>query len=175
MGDGPVTLDNLRLLASRESVEEPSQFYIKSFSQGGQQVSERCISNFRHPYPSLKGLQKEIIRCAGGAAGPPAFARCAAGASWRSGRSAAAAVRCSCTLPWRRYKRDDGLELNGTLYLPPGYDAQRDGPLPCLLWAYPRVRRQRLTFLCEQLGGSQGAARGCLGSRRSSQPAGQLR
>ena len=36
-----------------------------------------------------------------------------------------------------RYKRADGLDLNGTLYLPPGYDAKRDGPLPVLMWAYP--------------------------------------
>ncbi|GBG26202.1 ADP-ribose pyrophosphatase, mitochondrial [Hondaea fermentalgiana] len=37
-----------------------------------------------------------------------------------------------------KYKRDDGLDLNGDLYLPPGYDPKRDGPRPCLLWAYPR-------------------------------------
>jgi len=37
-----------------------------------------------------------------------------------------------------RYKRADGVDLNGTLYLPPGYDAQKDGPLPVLMWAYPR-------------------------------------
>ena len=36
-----------------------------------------------------------------------------------------------------RYKRKDGVELTGTLYLPPGYDATRDGPLPVLMWAYP--------------------------------------
>jgi dipeptidyl aminopeptidase/acylaminoacyl peptidase len=35
------------------------------------------------------------------------------------------------------YKRADGLDLSGTLYLPPGYDQKRDGPLPVLLWAYP--------------------------------------
>ncbi len=35
------------------------------------------------------------------------------------------------------YKRNDGVDLNGTLYLPPGYDAQRDGLLPVLMWAYP--------------------------------------
>ena len=35
------------------------------------------------------------------------------------------------------YKRADGLPLSGTLYLPAGYDAKRDGPLPTLLWAYP--------------------------------------
>src|SRR6185503_1000274 len=36
-----------------------------------------------------------------------------------------------------RYKRADGIDLNGTLYLPPGYDSQKDGRLPVLLWAYP--------------------------------------
>ncbi len=35
------------------------------------------------------------------------------------------------------YNRADGLPLSGTLYLPAGYDAKRDGPLPTLLWAYP--------------------------------------
>lgn len=68
------------MLASRESVTEPPQFYIKTFTDGGATTSERCISAFPHPYPSLRELQKEIIR----------------------------------------YKRPDGLELNGTLYTPPG-------------------------------------------------------
>jgi dipeptidyl aminopeptidase/acylaminoacyl peptidase len=36
------------------------------------------------------------------------------------------------------YQRADGVRLNGSLYLPPGYDAVRDGPLPVLMWAYPR-------------------------------------
>ena len=36
------------------------------------------------------------------------------------------------------YKRADGVDLTGDLYLPKGYDAGRDGPLPVLLWAYPR-------------------------------------
>ncbi len=35
------------------------------------------------------------------------------------------------------YERADGVQLTGTLYLPAGYEAQRDGPLPVLLWAYP--------------------------------------
>ena len=35
------------------------------------------------------------------------------------------------------YKRADGVALSGTLYLPPGRSAL-DGPLPTLLWAYPR-------------------------------------
>jgi len=34
------------------------------------------------------------------------------------------------------YQREDGVPMNGTLYLPPSY---KDGDqLPCLLWAYPR-------------------------------------
>lgn len=36
-----------------------------------------------------------------------------------------------------QYEREDGVGLNGTLYLPGGYDVERDGPLPVLMWAYP--------------------------------------
>jgi dipeptidyl aminopeptidase/acylaminoacyl peptidase len=36
-----------------------------------------------------------------------------------------------------KYKRADGVQLSGTLYLPAGYDKTRDGPLPMLMWAYP--------------------------------------
>lgn len=36
-----------------------------------------------------------------------------------------------------RYIREDGVQLTGTLYLPPGYQPE-DGPLPILMWAYPR-------------------------------------
>jgi dipeptidyl aminopeptidase/acylaminoacyl peptidase len=36
-----------------------------------------------------------------------------------------------------RYKRGDGVELTAMLYLPPGYSPD-DGPLPMLMWAYPR-------------------------------------
>jgi dipeptidyl aminopeptidase/acylaminoacyl peptidase len=37
-----------------------------------------------------------------------------------------------------RYKRADGVDLTATLYLPPGYDAKRDGALPLMMWAYPQ-------------------------------------
>ncbi|NJL29499.1 MAG: S9 family peptidase, partial [Thermoanaerobaculia bacterium] len=37
-----------------------------------------------------------------------------------------------------RYQRGDGVDLTGTLYLPPGYQAKENGPLPLLLWVYPR-------------------------------------
>lgn len=36
------------------------------------------------------------------------------------------------------YKRADGVDLTGNLYLPKGYDVKKDGPLPVLMWAYPR-------------------------------------
>lgn len=36
------------------------------------------------------------------------------------------------------YEREDGIPLNGRLYLPAGYNHETDGPLPTLLWAYPR-------------------------------------
>ena len=36
------------------------------------------------------------------------------------------------------YKREDGLELNGTLYLPVGYDKEKKEKMPMILWAYPR-------------------------------------
>lgn len=36
------------------------------------------------------------------------------------------------------YKRDDGIELSGTLYLPANYDMQKKEKLPMIMWAYPR-------------------------------------
>lgn len=36
------------------------------------------------------------------------------------------------------YKREDGLELSGILYLPPGYDKAKKEKLPLIVWAYPR-------------------------------------
>lgn len=36
-----------------------------------------------------------------------------------------------------KYKRADGVDLTGDLYLPKGYDKTRDGKLPVLIWAYP--------------------------------------
>jgi dipeptidyl aminopeptidase/acylaminoacyl peptidase len=36
------------------------------------------------------------------------------------------------------YKRGDGVDLTGNLYLPKGFDPAKDKPLPVLIWAYPR-------------------------------------
>jgi dipeptidyl aminopeptidase/acylaminoacyl peptidase len=36
------------------------------------------------------------------------------------------------------YKREDGIKLSATLYLPAGYDLEKKEKLPMLMWAYPR-------------------------------------
>jgi dipeptidyl aminopeptidase/acylaminoacyl peptidase len=43
------------------------------------------------------------------------------------------------------YTREDGVQLSATLYLPPGYNIKKDGPLPFLLWAYPREHKSKKT------------------------------
>ncbi len=61
------------------------------------------LTNFEHPYPSLKGVEKELVT----------------------------------------YPRKDGLNLSATIYTPEGYDAEVDGPLPVLMWAYPREYKSK--------------------------------
>lgn len=36
-----------------------------------------------------------------------------------------------------KYKRADGVDLTGDLYLPKGYNKEKDGMLPVFIWAYP--------------------------------------
>ncbi len=36
-----------------------------------------------------------------------------------------------------KYKRDDGVDLSATLYLPLGYDKKKKEKMPMVLWAYP--------------------------------------
>lgn len=52
-----------------------------------------------------------------------------------------------------KYKRNDGLDLSAVLYLPEGYDKAKDGPLPVLMWAYPREYRS--AAVAAQVRGSQ--------------------
>lgn len=52
-----------------------------------------------------------------------------------------------------KYKRNDGLDLSAVLYLPEGYDKDRDGRLPVLMWAYPREYRS--ADVAAQVRGSQ--------------------
>lgn len=42
-----------------------------------------------------------------------------------------------------KYKREDGLDLSGTLYLPPGYDMEKKEKLPMIMWAYPREYKDK--------------------------------
>jgi hypothetical protein len=91
--EGDLRLDQLKILISKESKTENTQYHILSWPE-----KQACqITNFPHPYPQLASLQKEMIR----------------------------------------YQRKDGVQLTATLYLPPGYDPSKDGPLPCLVWSYP--------------------------------------
>ncbi len=41
------------------------------------------------------------------------------------------------------YKRDDGLDLSGTLYLPVGYDKKNKKKVPLIMWAYPREYKDK--------------------------------
>lgn len=41
------------------------------------------------------------------------------------------------------YTRKDGLELDGTLYLPVGYDKDKKEKMPMILWAYPREYKDK--------------------------------
>jgi dipeptidyl aminopeptidase/acylaminoacyl peptidase len=41
------------------------------------------------------------------------------------------------------YTREDGLELEGTLYLPVGYDMAKKEKMPMILWAYPREYKDK--------------------------------
>jgi dipeptidyl aminopeptidase/acylaminoacyl peptidase len=37
-----------------------------------------------------------------------------------------------------KWKRKDGVELSGMMYLPPGFRPRQDRPLPVLVWVYPQ-------------------------------------
>ncbi|MGH9458427.1 MAG: alpha/beta hydrolase family protein [Thermoanaerobaculia bacterium] len=89
----PLDRSGTVLLTQRESVDEPPNYFARDLR--GDAI--RRLTAFPHPYPELKGIQKELIT----------------------------------------YEREDGLTLSAVLYLPPGYDAERDGPLPAFVWAYP--------------------------------------
>ena len=79
-------------------VEAPDQNPNYHMHSSYRSSKTKAITNFPHPYASIKGISKERLR----------------------------------------YTRKDGVELSATLYLPEGYDKEKDGPLPCLMWAYPR-------------------------------------
>lgn len=97
----------MQFLFTRETQEDPPQYYIKTLTGAGAEVQERQLSSFPHPHPTLKGAHKDILR----------------------------------------YKRADGVDLTATLYTPLGYDKDRDGPLPCIVWAYPREFKSKVRLV----------------------------
>ena len=51
-----------------------------------------------------------------------------------------------------KYERDDGVALTGTLHTPAGW-TEADGPLPTILWAYPREFKSKAS--ASQVRGSE--------------------
>ena len=47
---------------TRETVQDTPQYYIMSMSGNGAKPGLRQLSEYPHPYPSLRDLQKEVIR-----------------------------------------------------------------------------------------------------------------
>lgn len=47
-------LEELKFLMTRESVTEPPQYYIATWQGPGLPLLERRLSDYPHPYPSLK-------------------------------------------------------------------------------------------------------------------------
>lgn len=56
--------NNLELLITKEQMREQPQYYIKTLSAGSNSADkpERLLSDFPHPYPSIRDLQREVIR-----------------------------------------------------------------------------------------------------------------
>ncbi|WP_425576716.1 S9 family peptidase [Nibrella saemangeumensis] len=84
------------ILTTRETPEENPNYYIRNLNAKKKVNPLTQVTAFPHPYPQLKGIQKQQLR----------------------------------------YKRNDGVDLTATLYLPAGYKKE-NGPLPTFLWAYP--------------------------------------
>lgn len=82
------------LLTTRESLNEPPDFYRRSLANG--EILQ--LTETEHPLPHLKDVARELIS----------------------------------------YEREDGVMLSANLLLPAGYEPERDGPLPTVVWAYPR-------------------------------------
>ena len=88
-----LTDDGSRILTRYESSTEPPNVWLRDLKAN----TRRQMTNYEHPAPQLKGVQKQLIT----------------------------------------YKRNDGVELSATIITPPGWTPAQ-GPLPTLLWAYPR-------------------------------------
>ena len=51
---------------------------------------------------------------------------------------------CWLGVPARQLQHADAEACAATLFTPPNYDKDRDGRLPCLVWAYPREFKSKV-------------------------------
>jgi hypothetical protein len=51
--EGPVPLEGLQIMLSRETAQDPPQSYIITLKEGGGTISERQVTNFPHPHPEV--------------------------------------------------------------------------------------------------------------------------
>ena len=56
-------LEELELLMTRETVRDAPQYHIMRQGGNGAGPHLRQLSDYPHPYPALRDLQKEVIRC----------------------------------------------------------------------------------------------------------------
>ena len=114
---GAVPLQGLRLLLSRESgdLDEPPQTHIVELDVDAAIAAARAAGD-------------------GGETDPgPAFASTPLTAFPHPQPALIGAVKTVL-----RYQRTDGVGLTATLHTPPGWDADQNKSLPCLVWLYPR-------------------------------------
>ncbi len=66
MGVVVCSSSHLEMLITREQMRVQPQYYIKTVGSKASQASEpppeRLLSDFPHPYPSIRDLQREVIR-----------------------------------------------------------------------------------------------------------------
>jgi len=135
VGSAAPTVDGLALMLSSETPRETSQLSALTLKQG----RDASLPDGWAPPPVVDGLADSALD----AAGPP-------DALVPGLRPDLAGARLFTRFPHPcpsladhvkrvvRYTRSDGVALDATLYTPPGYDVEKDGRLPVLLWAYPR-------------------------------------
>lgn len=78
---------------TRETVRDPPQYHVMRLSGNGAGPQLRQLSDYPHPYPSLRELQKEVIRC------PSADLQLFIFLSIRSLRTPCHATLRKCSLP----------------------------------------------------------------------------
>jgi dipeptidyl aminopeptidase/acylaminoacyl peptidase len=99
----------MRVLTRRESVEEPPDYFVRRLAATESSAAESSAAESARPAPlRLTSFPHPTPQLKG------------------------------LSKELIRYQRADGVDLTATLYLPPGYDKAKDGPLPTVVWAYPQ-------------------------------------